>query len=175
MLEMMEAEKLDPTESSKVPPSTILKAWAKIHGLNPSQEQLKQLAEKAMDHHEDTATVAEWFSMRRLQQFEKQETLKSRALALQEVTLKQANMLEVVDQLVFMSCDKARIAGLQKTPAFKTNYIKMLSDPRIKMNLNGLKNELSCLPSLFKCLFYDLYNRQMRLRCWGSRSTGVHS
>ena len=143
MLELMEAEKLDPTESSKVPPSTILKAWAKIHGLNPSEEQLKELAEKTMDHHadEDTATVAQWFSMRRLQQFEKQETLKSRALAFQVVTsLKQANMLEVVDQLVFMSCDKARIAGLQKTPAFKTKYIKMLSDPRIKMNSNGLKN-----------------------------------
>ena len=60
MLEMMEADKLDPTESSKVPPSTIMKAWAKIHGLHPSQEQLKQLAEKAMDHHEDTATVAQW-------------------------------------------------------------------------------------------------------------------
>ena len=74
MLEMMEAEKLDPTES-KIPPATILKAWAKIHGLPPSQEQLKQLAEKAMDHHDDAATVAEWFTMRRLQQFEKQETL----------------------------------------------------------------------------------------------------
>ena len=29
-----------------------------------------------------------------------------------------------------------------QNPAFKTNYIKMLSDPRIKMNPNGLKNEL---------------------------------